>query len=176
MTKRPDNYTDEHRRAVLSGMSAQALNAKLREACLERWSGKIASQIVEAFKDVNDIDREAIVNAAEFGGVEQLDVLTRAIPCTKETQGFYDRALIAVSVDHFAPQSCYLAAAEMLLARGADPEAYECAARHYAGGYGDKAAIYTLLDDEVESREKARREAERAVPRPVPAAKNEPKL
>lgn len=174
MKNRPDNYTDEHRRAVLAGMNAKALNEKLREACLERWSGKVAGQIIDAFKDKADIDREAIVNAAIFGLPGQLDALTRAIPCTKETQGFYDRALIAVAVDHFAPQARYLSAAKMLLDRGADPEAYDCAARQYADGYHDKGDIFRLIDDAIEAREQARREAERKA---VPAARGPaPKL
>lgn len=161
------SYSDELREKALQGCDKDGLNRRLAEACRQRYSVHVAEQIINAFADKSHIDAEAIVTAAEYGHSAMVDLLTRLIPA-KLAQDNYDRALIGAAANHFAQQNEYLAITEMLLRRGANPEAHECSAFKLASGYLDKSRIASLLHDAVESREAVRRRKNTTPGQPKP--------
>lgn len=136
--------------AVLKGLSAKKLNAKLRETWrMQGDQSTLAARIVEAFENKKDIDAENIVDAATFGKTGIVHVLTQVIT-SKDAQDFYDRALIAVAVHHMAPEAHYLQIADMLLQKGADPQAFDGAALHLANAHVSKNKIRDILEEAID--------------------------
>ena len=132
------------RTAAFHDKTMNELHDDLKNAMSRKYSADAINDIVTALGD-HPIDRELIVNAGIYGHVDMLDALTRKIPAST-AQDFYDRALIGVAINHFVPEAQYLAAATLLVSRGANPVAYESRAILLAHSYLDKASIVSFLE------------------------------
>lgn len=134
----------DFRAAAFHDKTMNELHDELQNAIPKKYSAAAINDIVTALGDF-PINRELIVNAGVYGHVDMLDALTRKIPAST-AQDYYDRALIGIAINHFVPESQYLAAATLLVSRGANPVAYEGRAILLAHSYLDKKSIVSYLE------------------------------
>jgi hypothetical protein len=140
----------EFRAAVFKKQSAEERNNLLRCAAQDHAGQDVVRQIVAAFDNKNDIDRELIVMAATYGHVGMVESLTEAIPAL-QAQAYYDRALIAAAVSYFSDEVNYAAIVRVLIGRGADACAFEGHAISMAQDYHDKTLVLAALMEEKPS-------------------------
>lgn len=132
------------RAAAFCDKTMDDLHDHLQRAISKKYSADAINDIITALGDY-PIDRELIVNAGVYGHVAMLDALTQKIPASV-AQDYYDRALIGIATNHFVSEAQYLAAATLLVSRGANPVAHERSAILLANSYLDKESIRSFLD------------------------------
>lgn len=155
MPNRDYMSVEDFRRAVFSGLSPAALNEDLKAAVRQRCAETPVRDIVAALGTPARIDLEIIVDAAEYGHVDAIEALVGIVPAPA-AQDYFDRALIGLAVNDFASPQEYFKIAELLIAHGADPEAYETTCRQLAGSSVKKEQIHNLFCDVIDARETAR--------------------
>lgn len=148
---------DEFRRRVWRGLSDTTLNGHLKAEIHNRASNddEKLTYIVDAMGCPTRLDRELIVDAAEFGNVAAVAAIVKLVPA-KAAQDYFDRALISVAVNDWAQPENYTQITKILLDHGADPEAYETRCRQLANASEKKTGVYSLLCEAIDAREAAR--------------------
>ena len=154
---------DEFRRRVWRGFSDTTLNGHLKAEIHNRACNddEKLHHIVAAFGCPTRLDHELIVDAAEFGNVTAVAAMVKLVP-VDVAQDYFDRALISVAINDWARPEEYTAITKILLAHGADPEAYETSCRQLANASDKKEAVYALICDAIDAREESRDLAARA--------------
>lgn len=154
---------DEFRRRVWRGLSDTTLNGHLKAEIHNRASNddEKLSHIVDALGCPMRLDHELIVDAAEFGNVAAVAAMVKLVPA-EAAQDYFDRALISVAINDWAPPENYTAITKILLEHGANPEAYETRCRQLANTSKKKEGVYALICAAIDTREEARDRAARA--------------
>lgn len=153
---------EEFRRRVWRGFSAATLNGHLKAEIHSRKESddEKLRHIVDAFRCPTQLDHELIVEAAEFGNIAAVEAMVARVP-VQTAQDYYDRALISVAINDWAAPENYTAITKLLLAHGADPEAYETKCRQLANSTQKKEDVYVLLCAAIDTREEMRNQAAR---------------